>query len=163
MTLPDILAQVATYQPRYVTVSGGEPLGQQACLSLLTALCDAGYTVSLETSGALSIAAVDPRVHKVVDFKTPGSAEVSRNHWENVEYLLPEDQVKFVICDRADYDWAKQCIAAHDLTARCDVLFSASHTQLPYSDLADWLLADRLPVRFQLQMHKVIWGDTPGR
>lgn len=162
-TLADILTDVAHYQPRYVTVTGGEPLAQKACIPLLRELCDAGYEVSLETSGALDVGQVDPRVIKVVDLKTPGSGEVARNDYGNIAHLLPHDQVKFVICDRADYDWSRSKLAEFTLHERCEVLFSASHAQLPGSDLAEWILADRLPVRFQLQLHKYLWGDTPGR
>lgn len=163
MSMPDILAQIASYQPQYVTVTGGEPLAQKGCIELLLALCDRGYEVSLETSGAIDIAQVDPRVVKVVDIKTPGSSEVSKNHFANFSYLLPQDQIKFVICDRADYEYAKNIMAMHKLNERCQILFSPSHGQLPNQDLAEWILHDRLPVRFQVQLHKYIWGDVPGR
>ena|SRR3990167_6396092 len=162
MSLDHILSQVAAYQPRYVTVTGGEPLAQPDCDSLLRQLCDQGYEVSLETSGALDISAVDPRVIKIVDLKTPGSKEMSSNRFENVAALLSHDQIKFVLCDRRDYDWAKETIHHYQLTQRCDVLLSPSHGQLSNQALADWILHDRLPVRFQLQMHKYIWGDLPG-
>jgi 7-carboxy-7-deazaguanine synthase len=158
-----ILAEVARHGVRHVCVTGGEPLAQKRCLVLLEKLCDAGYDVSLETSGAIDIAAVDPRVSRVVDLKTPGSQEMSRNLMSNLPLLTAHDQVKFVICDRADYDWARGIVAEHSLDARCDVLFSPSQDELPARDLADWIIADRLPVRFQLQLHKVLWGDTPGR
>jgi 7-carboxy-7-deazaguanine synthase len=161
--IDDILAQVASYQARYVTVSGGEPLAQKACLELLTRLCDAGYEVSLETSGALSVANVDPRVVKVIDIKTPGSLEVEKNDWGNLNYLLPHDQIKFVICDHADYNWSKQILQQHDLAKHCEVLFSPSYTQVPAGQLADWILQDRLPVRLQIQLHKHLWGDAQGR
>lgn len=163
MPLPEILAQVAAYQPRHVTVTGGEPLAQKACHDLLTALCDAGYEVSLETSGALDVSAVDPRVVKVVDLKTPGSGEMDKNRYSNIEHLNTQDQVKFVLCDRADYEWAKGILAQHDLPARCEVLFSPSHQQLSATDVADWMLADRLPVRLQIQLHKHLWGDARGK
>lgn len=163
MPLTDILQEVASYQARYVTVTGGEPLAQPQCLTLLTQLCDAGYNVSLETSGALAVDQVDPRVVKVVDFKTPGSLEMSKNHFANVDALLPHDQVKFVICDQADYDWAKSIMDQFALHQRCEVLFSASHGQLQQGQLADWIIADNLPVRFQIQLHKVLWGDVQGR
>ncbi len=148
MSLEAVLAQVASHGVHHVTVTGGEPLAQRACLELLTRLCDAGYEVSLETSGALDVAAVDPRVVKVMDLKTPASGEAGRNRYENLGYLSLKDQVKFVICDRADYEWARQTVATHDLTARCEVLFSPSYGQLAPRDLADWIVADRLPVRF---------------
>lgn len=158
-----ILSEVKKYHTHYVTVTGGEPLAQKACLTLLTRLCDEGYEVSLETSGALSIAQVDTRVVKVVDIKTPGSCEVDKNHWENIPYLLAHDQVKFVICDEADYDWAKQTIERYHLTSRCQVLFSPSYQQIIPRDLADWILRDQLPVRLQIQLHKYLWGDVQGR
>ncbi len=161
--LDAILAKVAAFGVRHVCVTGGEPLAQKACLPLLARLCDAGHRVSLETSGALDIAAVDPRVSRVVDIKTPGSGEVERNLWSNVDALTAHDQVKFVICSRADYDWAKGMLEQRRLDAICEVLFSPSHAQVPPRDLADWILADRLPVRFQLQLHKVLWGEEPGR
>lgn len=158
-----ILAEVARHGVRHVCVTGGEPLAQKRCLLLLEKLCDAGYEVSLETSGAIDIAAVDPRVSRVVDLKTPGSQEMSRNLMSNLPLLTAHDQVKFVICDRADYDWARGMVAEHALDTRCDVLFSPSQDELPARELADWIIADRLPVRFQLQLHKVLWGDSPGR
>jgi 7-carboxy-7-deazaguanine synthase len=163
MEISDIVAEVKSYNPRYVTVTGGEPLAQKRCLLLLEKLCDAGYEVSLETSGAIDIAAVDPRVSRVVDLKTPGSKEMHRNLLENIPLLKPSDQVKFVICDRADYDWAKSMLAEHKLAGRCDVLFSPSQGQQSPTELAEWLLADKLPVRFQLQLHKVLWGDVAGK
>ncbi len=163
MPLPEILAQVAAYQPRYVTVTGGEPLAQKACHDLLATLCDAGYEVSLETSGALDVSAVDPRVVKVLDLKTPGSGEMDKNRYSNIEHLNKQDQVKFVLCDRPDYEWAKSVLAQHDLPARCEVLFSPSHQQLSATDVADWILADRLPVRLQIQLHKHLWGDARGK
>jgi 7-carboxy-7-deazaguanine synthase len=161
--IAEILKQVATYQTPYVTVTGGEPLAQKSCTVLLSALCDAGYEVSLETSGALDISKVDDRVVKVMDLKTPGSGEMERNRFENLEFLTPHDQVKFVICDRQDYDWSKQCVVNCDLSARCEVLFSPSYGQLTPTQLAEWILQDRLAVRFQLQLHKVLWGEEPGR
>ena len=138
-------------------------LAQKRCLALLEKLCDAGYEVSLETSGALDIAGVDPRVSRVVDLKTPGSREMHRNRLENIALLTPRDQVKFVVCDRADYDWAKAMVAEHGLAQRCEVLFSPSQGQQSPAELAEWLLADKLPVRFQLQLHKVLWGDVAGK
>jgi 7-carboxy-7-deazaguanine synthase len=158
-----ILAEVARHGVRHVCVTGGEPLAQKRCIKLLEALCDAGYEVSLETSGAIDIAPVDPRVSRVVDLKTPGSKEMHRNLLSNLPLLTAHDQVKFVICDRADYDWARAMVAEHAIADRCDVLFSPSQSELAPRDLADWIIADRLPVRFQLQLHKVLWGDMPGR
>jgi len=160
--LADILARVAQFQVRYVCVTGGEPLAQPACLELLSALCTAGYRVSLETSGALDIAAVDQRVAVVLDLKTPASGECERNLWANLPLLKPEDQIKFVVCNRPDYEWAREQLQAHDLTARCEVLFSPAWEQQSARELADWILEDRLPVRFQLQLHKYLWGDGPG-
>ena len=159
----DILTEVAQYAPRYVCVTGGEPLAQKNCILLLAALCDAGYQVSLETSGAIDISAVDPRVVRVVDVKTPGSREVDRNLYANLALLAGKDQVKFVICDRADYDWSKCLIADHNLTARCEVLLSPSFGQVAPAELADWIIADRLAVRYQLQLHKILWGEAQGR
>lgn len=158
-----ILAQVGEYGARHVTVTGGEPLAQKACPALLTALCNAGYTVSLETSGALDICALDPRVVRVMDLKTPGSGELAKNRWANIDCLRPVDQVKFVLCDRTDYDWARKQVKAHQLDSRCEVLFSPAQGALAPATLADWILADRLPVRFQLQLHKILWGDEAGR
>ena len=158
-----ILAEVARHGVRHVCVTGGEPLAQKRCIALLRRLCDAGYVVSLETSGALDIGEVDPRVSRVVDIKTPGSGEVARNRWDNLALLTPHDQVKFVVCSRADYEWARDVLAEHRLHARCDVLFSPSFAQVDPRALADWIVADRLPVRFQLQLHKLLWNDEPGR
>lgn len=158
-----ILAEVARLGVRHVCVTGGEPLAQKRCLLLLARLCDAGYSVSLETSGALDIGDVDPRVSRVVDIKTPGSAEVHRNRWENIPLLTPRDEVKFVICSREDYEWSRAVLAEHALPARCDVLFSPSFGQVAPRELAQWIVDDRLPVRFQVQLHKVLWGEEPGR
>jgi len=158
-----ILAEVAGHAVRHVCVTGGEPLAQKRCTVLLRRLCDAGYRVSLETSGALDIAEVDPRVSRVLDIKTPDSGECARNRWENLPLLTAHDQVKFVLCSRADYDWARGILAEHRLAERCDVLFSPSKDQLPARDLADWIVADRLPVRFQIQLHKLLWDDEAGR
>ena len=161
--IDDILAEVASHGARHVCVTGGEPLAQKRCIGLLHRLCDAGYEVSLETSGAIDISEVDQRVSRVLDIKTPGSMEVHRNLWSNLPLLTPNDQVKFVICSREDYDWARGIVAEHGLTAICDVLFSPSFSQIKPSDLADWIVADKLPVRFQLQLHKILWNDEPGR
>jgi 7-carboxy-7-deazaguanine synthase len=158
-----ILAEVARLGVGHVCVTGGEPLAQKRCTILLQRLCDAGYSVSLETSGALDIGGVDPRVSRVVDIKTPGSAEVHRNRWENIPLLTPHDEVKFVICSREDYEWSRAVVAEHALTSRCDVLFSPSFGQVAPRELAQWIVDDRLPVRFQLQLHKILWGDEPGR
>jgi 7-carboxy-7-deazaguanine synthase len=148
---------------RHVCVTGGEPLAQRQCLTLLTVLCESGLRVSLETSGAIDASAVDPRVVRVIDVKTPGSGESQRNLDLAVHGLRASDQLKFVICDRADYEWSRERVRAERLDARCQVLFSPSYQQLPAGQLANWILADRLPVRFQLQLHKVLWGDVPGR
>ncbi len=148
---------------RHVCVTGGEPLAQRPCLSLLEQLCDDGFEVSLETSGALDVAAVDPRVVKVMDLKAPGSGEAKRNRWENIEWLTGRDQVKVVIADRDDYDWAVAVIDRYRLSERCEVLFSPCQGQLPPAELADWIVTDKLPVRFQLQLHKLLWGDARGR
>ena len=158
-----ILAEVARHGVRHVCVTGGEPLAQKRCIGLLTALCDAGYEVSLETSGAIDIAAVDPRVSRVVDLKTPGSKEMHRNLLANIPLLTARDQVKFVVCDRADYEWARAMVAEHAITERCEVLFSPSFGQQSARELAEWILEDRLPVRFQTQLHKFLWGDEKGR
>lgn len=163
MEVAAVLEQVAAFQPRYVTVTGGEPLAQKECPALLAALCDAGYSVSLETSGALDIGKVDPRVSRIVDVKTPGSGEVEKNCWANLALLTPHDELKFVLCSEADYVWAKQQLSEHQLNAKCPVLFSPVAGQLQPALLADWILRDRLDVRFQLQLHKILWGEGPGK
>jgi 7-carboxy-7-deazaguanine synthase len=163
MTLDAILARVAGLPARHVCVTGGEPLAQGNCVPLLKQLCDAGYRVSLETSGAMPLGAVDPRVVKVVDVKTPASGEERRNRYEELATLLPADQVKFVICDRADYEWSRAKVAELALAGRSMVLFSPSHDQLPARDLAEWVLADGLDVRMQVQLHKILWGNEAGR
>lgn len=164
LDLDTVLDRVAAFRVRHVTVTGGEPLAQPESLPLLAALCDAGYAVSLETSGALDVSGVDARVAKVVDIKTPGSGEVARNRWQNLAHCGRGDQVKFVICDRADYDWAKLKCDELGLVERFgEVLFSPSASALPARTLADWIVEDRLPVRFQVQLHKLLWGDEPGR
>ena len=163
LSIDSILGTVAAHKAHYVTVTGGEPLAQPNCLPLMTGLCDTGYRVSLETSGAMPINAVDPRVNIVMDIKTPASAESHRNDLNNLSCLKPDDQLKFVICDRADYDWSVDFIREHALTGKHPILFSPSYQQLPPADLADWILADKLNVRFQMQLHKSIWGDDPGR
>jgi 7-carboxy-7-deazaguanine synthase len=164
MAIQDILDTVADYKTDYITVTGGEPLAQPQCLDLLQQLCDLGYRVSLETSGAMPVKEVDPRVIKIVDLKTPGSGEVSRNLYENINYLQPEDEVKFVICNRQDYDWS--CMQIDQLRLRdtgSEILFSPSQGELSPALLAQWILEDKLRVRMQLQTHKVIWGDEQGR
>jgi 7-carboxy-7-deazaguanine synthase len=158
-----IVAHVGQFATRYVCVTGGEPLAQQGCVELLRRLCDGGFRVSLETSGAMPLARVDPRVVKVVDVKTPGSKEVGRNRYDELAHLSAQDLVKFVICDRADYEWSRARLRELALPAGCTVLFSPSHEELAPRELADWILADRLPVRFQLQLHKYLWGNVPGK
>lgn len=161
--IEDILAEVVRHGVRHVCVTGGEPLAQKRCIDLLARLCDAGYDVSLETSGALDISTVDARVSRVLDLKTPGSGEDARNRWENLPLLTARDQVKFIICDRNDYEWAKVVVDEHRISERCEVLFSPSKSELAARELADWIVADRLPVRFQMQLHKLLWNDEPGR
>jgi 7-carboxy-7-deazaguanine synthase len=158
-----VLERIKSFGVDRVCVTGGEPLAQKGCLPLLTALCDAGFKVSLETSGALDVSAVDERVTRVVDMKTPGSNELARNRLENLDAVTMRDQVKFVICDRADYDWSKSLVQERKLSDKTMVLFSPSASQLEASQLADWILADRLPVRLQVQLHKMLWGNTPGK
>ena len=161
--LDTILDQVRSFRSQHVCVTGGEPLAQPNCLTLLTRLCDEGFEVSLETSGALDIGKVDARVSRVVDVKTPGSREAARNRVENFGLLTARDQLKFVICSREDYDWSKAYLQEHGLSGRCQILFSPSYTQVSPTSLAEWILADRLQVRFQLQLHKILWGDVPGK
>jgi 7-carboxy-7-deazaguanine synthase len=158
-----ILASVSGYSARYVTVTGGEPLAQKNCLALLKALCDAKYSVSLETSGALDISGVDARVSRIVDIKTPGSGEVEKNRWQNMPLLTAQDEIKFVLCDEADYLWACDQLRERNLDELCPVLFSPVYETLKPAELANWILRDRLPVRMQVQLHKVLWGEGPGR
>jgi 7-carboxy-7-deazaguanine synthase len=158
-----IIDQVDQYAARYVTVTGGEPLAQPSCLELMTRLLDKGYVVSLETSGALDVSAVDPRVSKVMDLKTPSSGELSRNRYQNIDYLTPKDQVKFVIGSDEDYEWSKAILAEHDLPSRCEILFSPTMGQQNPTELAEKILRDRLPVRFQIQLHKILWDDARGK
>ena len=162
MSLAAIMLKVAELGAPYVTVTGGEPLAQKECHGLLTALCDAGYSVSLETGGAMDIRAVDSRVSVILDIKTPGSGELAKNLWGNLALLKASDEVKFVLCDRADYDWAKQQLGEHKLNQTCPVIFSPVYSQVNPSDLAAWVLADKLPVRMQVQLHKILWGEKPG-
>ncbi len=164
MGMDTIIARVVDFGARYVTVTGGEPLAQAQIFELLTVLCDAGFVeVSLETSGALDISGVDQRIVKVMDLKTPGSGEVERNRYENISYLGHRDQIKFVLCNRADYDWAKQCLTEYSLVSRCEVLYSPAENLLEPAVLAAWILEDKLAVRFQLQLHKLLWANERGR
>ncbi len=163
MTLSAILQQVKSYFPRYVTVTGGEPLAQRDCWLLLKMLCDAGFTTSLETSGAVDISKVDKRVSTVMDIKTPGSGEVDRNRYQNLALLKRKDQLKFVITDRADYEWSRQFLEENELTGKCEILFSPVHGELDPPDMAKWILDDNLQVRMQIQLHKYLWGDERGR
>lgn len=162
MEISEIMAKVAEYGTRYVTVTGGEPLAQKGCLVLLKALCDAGYNVSLETGGAIDISPVDKRVSVILDIKTPDSGELENNFWPNLQQLKASDEVKFVLCSRADYDWAKGILSQHQLNQQCPVLFSPVYSQLNPTDLANWIVADQLPVRMQVQLHKILWGEKPG-
>lgn len=162
MEISDILAKVAEYGTQYVTVTGGEPLAQKGCLVLLKDLCDAGYSVSLETGGAIDISPVDKRVSVILDIKTPDSGEVENNLWSNLEHLKQSDEVKFVLCSRADYDWAKQILVQYHIADQCPVLFSPVYSQVNPTELAEWVLQDRLPVRMQVQLHKILWGEKPG-
>lgn len=162
-SIDSVLAEVASYPARQVCVTGGEPLSQKECLPLLSALCDAGYDVSLETSGALDIAAVDPRVARIMDLKAPGSGECERNRWENLDSLNERDEIKIIIASRADYDWAVTQLQEHRLSARCQVLFSPAQGLIDATILAEWILADGLPVRFQMQLHKLLWGNMRGK
>ena len=161
--IEDILATVRSYGVRHVCVTGGEPLAQKRCVQLLSRLVEEGYVVSLETSGAIDIAPVDTRVSRIVDIKTPGSGEVARNLWSNMAELTPNDQVKFVICSREDFDWAVGVLHSQGLAAKCDVLFSPSFSQIAPADLAQWIIDARLPVKFQMQLHKQLWGEAQGR
>ena len=163
LELDEIMRRVEVTGAHYVTVTGGEPLAQKDCLPLLKMLCDAGYDVSLETGGSLDISGVDRRVSVILDIKTPGSGEVSKNLWGNLSHLKPNDEVKFVLCSLEDYDWAKQVLAERNIADKCPVLFSPVYGQLNPKMLAEWILADKLPVRFQLQLHKLLWGEEPGR
>lgn len=163
LSLEEILAQVAAYTPRYVCVTGGEPLAQKNCLKLLTALCDAGYDVSLETSGTLPVGEVDARVSRIVDLKPPSSGESTKNCWENLRLLRQDDELKFVIADRADYDWMRRIIVEHQLAGCCPILLSPVQNTLSPQTLAEWILADRLPVRLQVQLHRLLWGEAPGK
>jgi len=163
LTLDAILGDVAQYGARHVCVTGGEPLAQKNCLALLSALCDAGYNVSLETSGALDISGVDARVSRIVDLKAPGSGESGKNRWQNLDHITAHDELKFVLKDRLDYEWARQVIRERHLDALCPLLFSPVQGEAEPREIAEWVLADRLPVRFQLQLHKLLWGNIQGK
>lgn len=160
--IADILTKVAEFGTRYITVTGGEPLAQKDCHVLLKELCDAGYNVSLETGGAIDISPVDSRVSVILDVKTPGSGEVENNVWGNLAHLKPQDEVKFVLCSREDYEWAKELLSTHKINEKCPVLFSPVYSQVNPTALAEWVLADKLPVRMQVQLHKILWGEIPG-
>jgi 7-carboxy-7-deazaguanine synthase len=162
MEISDILSKVADYGTKYVTVTGGEPLAQKGCFVLLQKLCDAGYSVSLETGGAIDISPVDKRVSVILDVKTPDSGEVANNVWSNLDHLKKTDEVKFVLCSRADYDWAKETLNKYHIADKCPVLFSPVYSQINPTDLAGWVLEDKLPVRMQVQLHKILWGEKPG-
>lgn len=162
-SIAEILHQVARHKTNYVTVTGGEPLAQKACLVLLTALCDAQYSVSLETSGALDLSNVDSRVSKIMDIKTPGSGEAAKNNWNNLDYLTPHDEIKFVLCDETDYRWACEQIESRQLQSIGPILFSPVYETLEPAQLASWILRDQVPVRMQIQLHKLLWGEGPGR
>lgn len=162
-SIASVLAEVARHPARQVCVTGGEPLAQKECPALLTALCDAGYEVSLETSGALDISGVDPRVSRIMDLKAPDSGESERNLWQNLEHLTPRDEIKIIIASRNDYAWAREQIRQHRLSDRCPVLLSPAQGQIEPRDLAEWILADGLPVRFQMQLHKLLWGNMQGK
>jgi len=163
LSFDTILERVATFGAQQVCVTGGEPLAQPGCADLVRQLCDLGYQVAVETSGALDISVIDTRASRIVDLKTPGSGEVTRNRLDNLQALTGHDQLKFVLCDRADFDWACSMVRQHDLTNRCTVWFSPSFGQVKLDDLAQWILQEKLPVRMQVQLHKLIWGDAPGR
>ncbi len=163
LELAEIIATVKQYQAKYITVTGGEPLAQKECLTLLTMLCDLDYDVSLETSGAISLNGIDTRVCTVMDIKTPASGEADKNLWINLKQLKPNDQIKFVICDQDDYHWMKTIVDVHDLYRRCEILVSPSFGEIDHRQLAEWILEDKLPFRYQLQLHKLLWDDEPGR
>ena len=160
--ISDILLKIAEYGTQYVTVTGGEPLAQKDCHILLKDLCDAGYSVSLETGGAIDTSKVDSRVSVILDIKTPGSGEMENNKWGNLAHLKKTDEVKFVLCNRADYEWAKELLITHDIANKCPILFSPVYQQVNPTELAEWVLADKLPIRMQVQLHKILWGEKPG-
>jgi len=162
MNMDDIMEAIKKYDTRYVTVTGGEPLAQKEVLSLLKVLADQNYDVSLETGGGISIKEVDPRIKIILDIKTPESGEEKKNHWENLNLIHVKDEIKFVLCSREDYDWAKKILDQYKLTERCHVLFSPVYQKLNTTDLGNWILQDQLPVRLQIQLHKLLWGEKPG-
>jgi len=162
MDIDDIMETIKKYNTRYVTVTGGEPLAQKEVLSLLKVLADQNYDVSLETGGGISIKEVDPRIKIILDIKTPESGEEKKNHWENLNLIHAKDEIKFVLCSREDYDWAKKILDQYKLTEKCHVLFSPVYQKLNTTDLGNWILQDQLPVRLQIQLHKLLWGEKPG-
>jgi 7-carboxy-7-deazaguanine synthase len=162
-SLHEIIKEAASYSTPYICVTGGEPLAQKNCISLLESLCEAGFSVSLETSGALDVSAVDPRVSKILDIKTPASGEMTKNLWSNLSHLNANDEIKFVLCDEPDYIWAKQILDEYRLSEKCTVLFSPAQGQIDARDLADWILRDKLKVRLQVQLHKLLWGNQQGK
>jgi len=163
MRMSSILNKIKKYPTKYVTVTGGEPLAQQSCLKLLAKLCNFGYDVSLETSGAINVSNVDKRVKKIIDIKTPGSAEENKNKFENLKHLTTKDEIKFVICDQSDYVWAKKNIIEKNMANICEIIFSPAHESIKPKNLANWILKDQLNVRMQIQLHKYLWGDQPGK
>jgi len=163
LSIDDIVSKVKALGATYINVTGGEPLAQKRVLGLMNRLCDAGYQVSLETSGAIDVSDVDVRVSKVLDVKTPASLEMAKNKHSNYQYLTKNDQVKYVICDEADYHWSKEHMEEHGLNDKCEVLFSPVQGSLSAADLANWVVDDKLQVRFQIQLHKYLWGDMPGK
>ena len=163
LTLAHVVDEVGRYGTPYVTVTGGEPLAQKNCLPLLSTLAERGYSVSLETSGALDVANVDPRISRIVDIKTPGSGEVGKNRWENLEHLNARDEIKFVLCAEQDYVWSREVLTERRLDRICPILFSPAYGEIEPAHLAEWILRDRLPVRMQIQLHKILWGEQPGR
>ncbi|MEN9750795.1 MAG: 7-carboxy-7-deazaguanine synthase, partial [Pseudomonadota bacterium] len=162
MDIDDIMETIKKYNTRYVTVTGGEPLAQKEVLSLLKVLADQNYDVSLETGGGISIKEVDPRIKIILDIKTPESGEEKKNHWENLNFIHAKDEIKFVLCSREDYDWAKKILDQYQLTEKCHVLFSPVYQKINATDLGNWILQDQLPVRLQIQLHKLLWGEKPG-
>ncbi len=162
MTIDEIMETIKKYDTRYATVTGGEPLAQKEVLSLLKVLADQNYEVSLETGGGLSIKEVDPRIKIILDIKTPESGEEKKNYWDNLNLIHSKDEIKFVLCSREDYDWAKKILNQYKLTEKCDVLFSPVYQKLKTTDLGNWILEDQLPVRMQIQLHKLLWGEKPG-
>ena len=162
IAISHILEEIKQYHCQHICVTGGEPLAQPGCNTLMNALCDAGYAVSTETSGSRDISAIDNRVCIIMDIKTPDSKESDKNLWENISHLKPQDEIKFVLCSKADYHWAQEIMKKENLEQRCSVLFSPSWNELAPTDLANWILADKLNVRFQMQLHKILWNDAPG-